>query len=122
MKLSVFTDELALDVAEAVPVLKQWGIDTVDLRSRVFGLPIEALSDAQAEAIFARGLAGVATADSRWWAAGHPPWGRRRWRRRMNECADERMRPRPVDPLRRRVYNPGLEGPKIGPQRCEVTR
>jgi predicted dehydrogenase/sugar phosphate isomerase/epimerase len=47
MKLSVFTDELGQDVTEAVPVLKQWGIDTVDLRSRVFGRAIEALTDAQ---------------------------------------------------------------------------
>ena len=47
MRLSVFTDELAVDVTQAVPILKQWGIDTVDLRGRVFSRAIEALSDSQ---------------------------------------------------------------------------
>ena len=45
MKLSVFTDELGQDVTQAVPVLREWGIDTVDLRGRVFNRAIEALTD-----------------------------------------------------------------------------
>lgn len=47
MKLSIFTDELGLDVTEAAPSLRHWGIDTVDLRSRLFGRAVEALSDQQ---------------------------------------------------------------------------
>jgi len=40
---SVFTDELALDVAEALPVVKSWQLEHVDLRGRVFGKAAEAL-------------------------------------------------------------------------------
>ncbi len=47
MKLSVFTDELGMDVTQAVPTLREWGIDTVDLRGRLFMRPVEALSDRQ---------------------------------------------------------------------------
>lgn len=47
MRLSVFTDELALDVTQAVPILKDWGVDRADLRGRVFNRAIEALSDSQ---------------------------------------------------------------------------
>ncbi|MBN2452051.1 MAG: TIM barrel protein [Lentisphaeria bacterium] len=47
MRLSVFTDELALDVTKAVPMLKGWGIDTVDLRGRIYGKAIEGVSDDQ---------------------------------------------------------------------------
>ena len=47
MRLSVFTDELGQDVAQALPVLRDWGIDTVDLRGRVFNRAIEALTDPQ---------------------------------------------------------------------------
>ncbi len=45
MIISVFSDELALDIYEAVPVLKQWGIDTVDLRGRINGKAIERQTD-----------------------------------------------------------------------------
>ncbi|NLF19767.1 MAG: Gfo/Idh/MocA family oxidoreductase [Lentisphaerae bacterium] len=47
MRLSVFTDELGLDVTQAVSVLRQWGIDTVDLRGLLYNRAVEALSDAQ---------------------------------------------------------------------------
>jgi predicted dehydrogenase/sugar phosphate isomerase/epimerase len=47
MRLSVFTDELGQDVTAALPVLRDWAIDTVDLRGRVFDRAIEALTDAQ---------------------------------------------------------------------------
>ncbi len=40
---SIFTDELALDITEALPVIKSWGLDHVDLRGRVFGKAAEAL-------------------------------------------------------------------------------
>lgn len=47
MQLSIFIDELALDVVEALPIIKSWGVDTVDFRGRVFGKPIERLTDAE---------------------------------------------------------------------------
>lgn len=40
---SIFTDELGLDVAEALPVIRSWGLNYCDLRSRVFGKAIEQL-------------------------------------------------------------------------------
>ena len=42
---SIFTDELGLDFAETLPILKSWGLEHVDLRSRVFGRAFEALTD-----------------------------------------------------------------------------
>ena len=47
MQLSIFTDELAMDVTKALPIIKGWGIDLVDFRGRVFGKPIERLTDAE---------------------------------------------------------------------------
>lgn len=44
---SIFTDELGVDLAEALPVIKSWKLDHADLRGRVFGKAAEALSDAQ---------------------------------------------------------------------------
>jgi predicted dehydrogenase/sugar phosphate isomerase/epimerase len=44
---SIFTDELGLDIAEALPVIKSWGLEAVDLRGRVFGKAAEALSPQQ---------------------------------------------------------------------------
>jgi predicted dehydrogenase/sugar phosphate isomerase/epimerase len=43
MFLSVFTDELGMDIAEALPVIKGWGLEHVDLRGRVFGSACESL-------------------------------------------------------------------------------
>ncbi len=43
MFLSIFSDELAMDVTEALGVIKGWGLDHVDLRGRVFGCAAEAL-------------------------------------------------------------------------------
>jgi len=40
---SIFTDELALDIADALPILKSWGLEYVDLRGRVLGKAAEAL-------------------------------------------------------------------------------
>ena len=31
MKLSIFTDETGLDIAEAIPLIKSWGLKYVDL-------------------------------------------------------------------------------------------
>jgi len=45
MQLSIFTDELALDVTKALPIIKGWGVDMVDFRGRIFGKPIERLTD-----------------------------------------------------------------------------
>ncbi|NLG26992.1 MAG: hypothetical protein GX557_03725, partial [Chloroflexi bacterium] len=44
---SIFTDELALDVAEALPIIQGWGLQYCDLRGRVFGRAFEALSPEQ---------------------------------------------------------------------------
>jgi predicted dehydrogenase/sugar phosphate isomerase/epimerase len=47
MHLSIFTDELGLDITEAAPIIKSWGLNHVDLRGRIFGRAIESLSDQQ---------------------------------------------------------------------------
>jgi hypothetical protein len=44
MFISIFSDELGLDVAEALPIIKSWGLSHVDFRSKVFGKGIEMLS------------------------------------------------------------------------------
>jgi sugar phosphate isomerase/epimerase len=43
MFISIFTDELGLDVADALPVIKSWGLGHVDFRAKVFGKGIEML-------------------------------------------------------------------------------
>lgn len=45
MFISIFTDELKLDVAEAIPMIKSWGLEHVDFRSMVFGKEIHELDD-----------------------------------------------------------------------------
>ena len=40
---SIFSDELGLDIAAALPIIKGWGLKHVDLRGRVFGTAAEAL-------------------------------------------------------------------------------
>ncbi len=40
---SIFTDELGVDIAQGLPVLKEWGLEYVDLRGRVLGKAAEAL-------------------------------------------------------------------------------
>ena len=40
---SIFTDELGLDVTEALPMIQSWGLEYVDFRGRVFGKACEAL-------------------------------------------------------------------------------
>ena len=44
---SIFNDELGLDIAEALPIIQSWGLDHVDLRSRVFGKGFERLDAAE---------------------------------------------------------------------------
>jgi len=44
MFISIFTDELGLDVAEALPIIKSWGVNHVDFRAKVFGKNIEMLN------------------------------------------------------------------------------
>jgi UDP-N-acetyl-2-amino-2-deoxyglucuronate dehydrogenase len=46
MLLSIFADELGVDITKAVPTIKSWGLDTVDLRGRIYGKSFESL-DAQ---------------------------------------------------------------------------
>lgn len=43
MFLSIFTDELGVDITKGLPILQSWGLNAVDLRGRVFGLAAEAL-------------------------------------------------------------------------------
>ena len=45
MFLSLFTDELAIDFYEALPLFKEWGLTHVDLRGRIGGKDIEYLTD-----------------------------------------------------------------------------
>ena len=45
MRLSIFTDELGVDIAEGIPILQDWGLKCVDLRGRTFGKACEALDD-----------------------------------------------------------------------------
>ena len=47
MFLSIFTDELGIDITEGLPILKSWGLEYVDLRGRVLGKAAEALSPEQ---------------------------------------------------------------------------
>ena len=44
MYSSIFTDELAVDIAEALPIIQSWGLEYADLRGRVFGKAFESLS------------------------------------------------------------------------------
>ncbi|MGC9348295.1 MAG: sugar phosphate isomerase/epimerase family protein, partial [Anaerolineae bacterium] len=43
MFLSIFTDELGVDITKGLPILQSWGLTAVDLRGRVFGMAAEAL-------------------------------------------------------------------------------
>jgi UDP-N-acetyl-2-amino-2-deoxyglucuronate dehydrogenase len=43
MFLSIFTDELGLDITEGLPILGSWGLEHVDLRGRVLGTAAESL-------------------------------------------------------------------------------
>jgi len=45
MHLSIFTDELGLDLPKVIPYLKQWGLSYCDLRGLVFQKAAETLSD-----------------------------------------------------------------------------
>ena len=45
MFLSIFSDELGLDVAESLPIIRSWGVDHVDFRAKIFGKSIEMLDD-----------------------------------------------------------------------------
>lgn len=47
MFISIFTDELGLDVTEALPIIKSWGLGHVDFRSKVFGKEIHELDDGE---------------------------------------------------------------------------
>jgi predicted dehydrogenase/sugar phosphate isomerase/epimerase len=41
---SIFTDELGVDITDALPILRSWGLEYVDLRTQVFGACVESLS------------------------------------------------------------------------------
>ena len=40
---SIFSDELRLDIAEALPIIKSWGVEYADLRGRVFDTALDML-------------------------------------------------------------------------------
>ncbi len=44
---SIFTDELKMDFAKALPIIKSWGLEAVDLRGFIFGRAFEDLSAEQ---------------------------------------------------------------------------
>ena len=44
---SIFTDELGLDIDEALPIIRSWGLEHCDLRGRVFGGHFEDLTPKQ---------------------------------------------------------------------------
>ncbi|MFN2229690.1 MAG: sugar phosphate isomerase/epimerase family protein, partial [Anaerolineae bacterium] len=43
MFLSIFSDELGLDIVEGLSILRSWGLEYVDLRGRVYGMAAENL-------------------------------------------------------------------------------
>lgn len=47
MELSIFTDETGYDLEKAIPLVREWGLNRVDLRSRIFQRPVEKLTDEQ---------------------------------------------------------------------------
>ena len=47
MYISIFSDELGMDIAKGLPIVKSWGLDYVDLRGRLFGAAVEALTPEQ---------------------------------------------------------------------------
>jgi predicted dehydrogenase/sugar phosphate isomerase/epimerase len=44
MFISIFSDELGLDIQDALPIIRSWGLEYIDLRGRTFGKPTEMLS------------------------------------------------------------------------------
>jgi predicted dehydrogenase/sugar phosphate isomerase/epimerase len=47
MRLSIFNDEVGLDIVEAVAHFREWGLDWIDLRGRVLGREFWALEDTE---------------------------------------------------------------------------
>ncbi len=45
MYISIFSDELFMDIHQALPILKQWGLTHVDFRGMINGKPIEKQTD-----------------------------------------------------------------------------
>ena len=45
MRLSIFNDEVGLDITEAVTHFREWGLEWIDLRGRVMGREFSALDD-----------------------------------------------------------------------------
>ncbi len=48
---SIFTDELGLDLPDAVPILREWGLEYCDLRARVLGKHFEELTPDELERV-----------------------------------------------------------------------
>jgi sugar phosphate isomerase/epimerase len=51
MYVSIFSDELGLDLQEAIPYFRQWGIKHVDLRGKIFGKELERLTKDEIKAV-----------------------------------------------------------------------
>lgn len=54
MYISIFSDELYLDVAEALPIIKNWGMKYVDFRGQINGKGIECQTDEELYALKAQ--------------------------------------------------------------------
>lgn len=51
MKLSIFSDELGYDIRKALPILKSWGYEFIDLRALIFNKPFEGLTPEEMKAL-----------------------------------------------------------------------
>ncbi len=51
MYISIFSDELYMDIYEALPILKEWGMTHVDFRGMINGKPIERQTDEELYAL-----------------------------------------------------------------------
>ena len=51
MYISIFTDELYMDIYEALPILKEWGMTHVDFRGMINGKTIENQTDEELYAL-----------------------------------------------------------------------
>ena len=54
MYISIFSDELYMDIYDALPIFKEWGITHVDFRGRINGKTIEKQTDEELYAIRAK--------------------------------------------------------------------
>jgi predicted dehydrogenase/sugar phosphate isomerase/epimerase len=51
MRLSIFNDEIGLDIAQGVPHFQDWGLEWIDLRGRILGREFCDLDDAEMDGV-----------------------------------------------------------------------